>query len=199
MKKKCVLIGEQGTGKTCIIQRIISDEFIENPDSTNSPSNTLFQYEYNGVTEKLEFWDTAGQEIYRAVNKLFYKGAHLCYLVYSIDQRKTFQQLKEYWVPTINSNLGSDVSFCVVANKSDLFDTKEAIDEAEGKSFAEEIGGFFISTSAKLGIGFPQIIEIGLDAYYQKHPKEKTQQPKSTTVKINNIQKKSDCCLSKKN
>ena len=198
MKKKCVFIGEQGTGKTCILQRIITDEYVENPETTNSPSNTFFQYNYNGITEKLEFWDTAGQEIYRAVNKLFYKGAHLCFLVYSIDQRKSFDELKKYWVPTIHTNIGSEVSFCVVASKADLFDTKETITESEGKSFADEIGGSFILTSAKLGIGIPQILEVGLDTYYQKHPDERDKQNKGT-VQINKINgNKPGCCSSNK-
>jgi small GTP-binding protein len=194
MKKKCVFIGEQGTGKTCILKRIINDEYVENPETTNSPSNTFFQHDYNGITEKLEFWDTAGQEIYRAVNKLFYKGAHICFLVYSIDNGKSFNELKKYWVPTIHTNIGSEVSFCFVVSKADLFDTKETITESEGKNFADEIGGSFILTSAKLGIGFPQILEAGLDAYYQKHPDERNDQ-KNGTVHINEItRKKSGCC-----
>lgn len=199
MKKKCVLIGEHGTGKTCIIQRIMKDEYIENPDSTSSPSNSILHYEYNGVMEKLEFWDTAGQEIFRSVNKLFYKGAHLCFLVYCIDNRNTFLQLKEYWVPTINSLLGSETCFCVVANKSDLFDCKDVIDETEGKNFADEIGGSFISTSAKLGIGFPGIVETGLNSYYKKHPKE--EQPKQIGKDPNEEipeENNTECCLSKK-
>ena len=76
-----------------------------------------------------------------------------------------------------------------------MFDTVETITEPEGKSFADEIEGSFILTSAKLGIGIPQILEVGLDAYYQKHPDERNEQRKDTVQVTKDIEeKKPGCC-----
>ena len=35
--------------------------------------------EINNKKVKITFWDTAGQEAFRAVAKMFYKGQYLCY------------------------------------------------------------------------------------------------------------------------
>ena len=50
---------------------------------------------------KFEINDPAGQERFRAVNKLFYKSASVCILVYDITRKQTFEDLKQYWIQDI--------------------------------------------------------------------------------------------------
>ena len=169
MKKKCVFIGESFTGKTAIFYRILHNNFLDDPESTSVPSNNHVSYVYKQIPLKLELWDTIGQEKFRSVNKLFYKGADICFLVYSIDMPDSFKALKEYWVPTIHSLLGEKTALCVVANKIDLFDAPNAVEESEGKEFAESINSSFVSVSAKTGFGFPDILEVGIEFYYRLH------------------------------
>ena len=82
---KVVLLGESGVGKTCIISRYINDTFDENGMSTTGASyvgkNMTFD-EYGGRSIKFDIWDTAGQEKYRALTKIFYKDASIAILVY---------------------------------------------------------------------------------------------------------------------
>ena len=42
---------------------------------------------------KLQIWDTAGQESFRSITKIFYRGAHAAILGYSIVKRETFDNL----------------------------------------------------------------------------------------------------------
>ena len=169
MKKKCVFVGEAGTGKTAILHRIMENNFLDNPESTSIPSNHSISYSYKGTPVKLELWDTIGQERFRSVNKLFYKGADICFLIYSIDIPESFTELKNYWVPTIQSLLGNNTALCVVGNKIDLFDKQNIIEESEGKLFADSINSTFILVSAKLGFGFPDILNAGLESYCNYH------------------------------
>ena len=80
---KVVLLGESGVGKTCIISRYINDTFDENGMSTTGASyvgkNMTFD-EYGGRSIKFDIWDTAGQEKYRALTKIFYKDASIAIL-----------------------------------------------------------------------------------------------------------------------
>ena len=103
---KIVLIGESGVGKTSIINRYISDTF--SPVLTATPgasfaTKTVFLKEYN-QSIKFEIWDTAGQEKYRALAKVFYKNAAVCILVYNIINKNSFDELKNYWINEIKAN-----------------------------------------------------------------------------------------------
>jgi small GTP-binding protein len=97
---KVVLLGESGVGKTCIIARYVNNTFEDNGMSTTGASyagkNMTFE-EAGGKSIKFEIWDTAGQEKYRALTKIFYKDASIAVLVYDITKKESFEELKKYW------------------------------------------------------------------------------------------------------
>lgn len=49
-------------------------------------------------TLKFEIWDTAGQEKYRSLTKIFYKDASVAILVYDITRKDSFDEIKNYWI-----------------------------------------------------------------------------------------------------
>ena len=150
---KIVLVGDAGTGKTCIITRFINDRFNKSQMTTACPSfctKTISYPEYN-KTLNLDIWDTAGQEIYRSISKLFYKGACVGILVYDITSQKSFQSIKDYWYNELKDNTESNIIFNIVGNKIDLFES-EQVDEEEAKNFAKSINAGFYLTSAKKNI-----------------------------------------------
>ena len=70
---KVVLIGESGVGKTSIINRYTQDIFsavlAATPGASFSAKTVNFK-EYD-QSIKFEIWDTAGQEMYRSLAKIF--------------------------------------------------------------------------------------------------------------------------------
>ena len=156
---KVVLLGEAGVGKTSIISRFIKGTFEESLMSTNGASyvcrNLTFP-EYQNKTIRFEVWDTAGQEQYRALNKIFYKDAAICILVYDITSIKSFNALKEYWIQEITNSAPKGVVLGLAANKSDL-DENEAISEEMARNFAKEINAIFMYTSASTFIGIDEL------------------------------------------
>ena len=103
---KVVLIGESGVGKTSIISRYISNSFnsvLASTPGANFTTKTVFLKDKN-QSIKFEIWDTAGQEKYRALAKVFYKNSSVCILVYDITRRSSFDELKKYWVNEIKTN-----------------------------------------------------------------------------------------------
>ena len=103
---KVVLIGESGVGKTSIISRYINNTFKSQLMSTpgaNFVTKTVFIQDKN-QSIKFEIWDTAGQEKYRALTKVFYKNSAVCILVYDITRKASFEEIKNYWVDEIKTN-----------------------------------------------------------------------------------------------
>ena len=109
---KVVLIGESGVGKTSIINRYVQNKYSNEMTSTPGASfttKTVFLKEYD-QSIKFEIWDTAGQEKFRALAKVFYKNAAVCILVYDISRKQSFDELKKYWINEIKANASPNLS-----------------------------------------------------------------------------------------
>ncbi len=145
-KIKIILVGESEVGKTCIINQYINQEFEQNHLTTIGVGESKKEIEIENTNLKLEIWDTAGQEQYRATNKIFMKGAKIALLVYDITNEKSFEQIN-YWHETVKKMNKENVIFCLVGNKNDLYE-KRVISEEKGKKFAQEKKMLFFESSA---------------------------------------------------
>ena len=156
---KVVLIGEMGVGKTCIIEQFISNDFNQDQDSTITAQFCKKDFEFPGGEKiTLDIWDTAGQEMFRALTRIFYKNAKAVIIVYSITNKQTFDEAKNYWYEQVKQHCDSDVIIAIAANKCDLYEERQVSDE-EGEQFAKSIGAFFASTSAKNDSGITNLFE----------------------------------------
>ena len=109
---KVVLIGESGVGKTSIIDRYISNSFssfVLMTQGANFKTKYLCLKDYDQWI-KFEIWDTGGQERFRVLNKIFYKTANVCILVYDITKKQSFEELKNIWVNDIKENISPNQS-----------------------------------------------------------------------------------------
>ena len=73
---------------------------------------------------QLQIWDTAGQEAFRSITRIFYKGSHAVILVYDITSEDSFQASQE-WKKEIENNADRDVLVYLVGNRADLGDTDQ--------------------------------------------------------------------------
>ena len=73
----------------------------------------------SGTTVRLQLWDTAGQERFRAISRLYYRGASAVLLVYSLIDEQSFEEMGQ-WLQEMKDNLGQDVVIHVVGTKSDI-------------------------------------------------------------------------------
>jgi small GTP-binding protein len=151
---KIVLLGEAAVGKSSILKQYVTHTF--DPDINSSISSTITSKEVHitDIKKKIKFnlWDTAGQEKYRSLARIFYKDARVIIFVYSIEDKKSFQSLKDYWYKEVKMNCISNAIFAVIGNKSDLY-TRAQVDEKEAIDWADSIGAIFQLTSAKSNSG----------------------------------------------
>ena len=106
IKCKVVLLGNSAVGKTSIINRYTKNIFKDNMMTTPGPNFAIKDVEFPEEKKiiKFEIWDTAGQERFRSLAKSFYNNAASCVLVYDITNRKSFEDIKNYWVSELKNN-----------------------------------------------------------------------------------------------
>ena len=157
---KIVLLGETGVGKTSIITRYIANSFSQVVMTSTGSSFFSKKIEINeNKRVKLQIWDTAGQEKYRSLAKIFYQSASVAILVYDVTLKRTFENLKEYWVGEIKANAPDDIILAIAANKSDDYINQE-VNIQEAKDLAKSLNAIFVCTSAKLGNGIDDLFKM---------------------------------------
>ncbi len=156
MLLKVIIIGDAGVGKSCILYRATSGEFKETYEVTIGAGFSAFTVRYHGKTIKLQIWDTAGQENFKSMIRVFYKGAHAAVLVYDVTRQETFDKLEE-WLMEVKENANTDVKLALVGNQKDRAERREVSTDT-GQAFAQKHGmSAFLETSAKTGEG---VIEL---------------------------------------
>lgn len=164
---KIVLIGDCGTGKTCVVQRFKNGTFIERHGNTIGVDFSMktvivdgkkvkvrdageyLRCDRNFVRVQLQIWDTAGQERFRTITQSYYRSANGVMIVYDITKRSSFLSVAR-WVEEVRRYSGSSVLVALVGNKADLDTLREVeFDEAEAMCpYMPEIL-FVLETSAK--------------------------------------------------
>lgn len=198
---KCVVVGDSGTGKTCIAQRLAFNNFTDNPESTIGASNFTHLIEFGDTSLKLEIWDTAGQEAYRSLNRIFYKDAKIVILTYDITNYESFKNISTIWLPQVKECVDQNAILFICGNKCDKYD-EEKVKEDEAKAYADTIGAMFAQTSALQSIGIKEMFSAAGKKYLSLIGIDFQEENKNETVKLdkNKNKKKKDkddkdgCC-----
>ena len=198
---KMILLGDSGVGKTNIISRYLKNEFKEKEISSSGASYAMKKIKINDINFNLNLWDTAGQEKFRSVTKMFVQDTQIVLLCYSIIDHKSFENLS-FWLNLVKDIIGNDFVLGVAGNKSDLYE-KEEVQDSEGENFAKEHNAIFKLVSAKenkkgIDLLFNELIKKYIDlktgnAYDNDYDEKETKQ----VMKINEIKnekQKKKCC-----
>ena len=191
---KVIIIGDAGVGKSCILRRATKDEFLESYDVTIGAASTSFLVRIQQKLVKLQLWDTAGQENFRSMIRVFYKGSHGAILVYDITRQDTFSKLED-WLMEIKENAVPDVMICLVGNQKDNRQKREVSTE-DGVAFARVHSlAHFIETSAKTGEGVTELfLDVAKSLYLQYNIPAATFHNHSKTLKDTKAKKGKGCC-----
>ena len=163
---KTILVGRTGTGKTNIINAIVGVKFDSSEISTSTAAFVDKTIKLKNKDYNLAIWDTAGQEKFRSLTKIFIKEAKIVIFVYSITNKESFKEI-DFWLETVKNILGDKPVFGLAGNKKDLFQ-EEQVTEEEGEKKAKEIGAVFKLTSAKTKVGINEFVEQLVEEYAKK-------------------------------
>ena len=177
---KVVIIGDSSVGKTCIIQRYITNTF-------KSTTATIGACHYNKMINDIpiDIWDTAGQERFKSMIPMYYKGAKAIIVTFDLTEINTFEGAKK-WLSEIETNSKGSV-IIIVGNKSDLKDKRQVTNEMVdsiviGKKY------LYIETSAKEDENINKLFEL----VAEEIKKNKDNETKNKNIDINNAETTSE-------
>ena len=121
--KKVVIIGDSGVGKTAIMNRYLFDKFDAESMPTLGSSMKSREVEVPGEGSiKLTLWDTAGQEKFKSLTRMYFQDAEAALIVYDCTFEESFENAKK-WVEDLRANANiPDMVLAIVGNKCDMVD-----------------------------------------------------------------------------
>jgi len=147
---KIIILGDSGVGKTAILHKFVSGQFIEQHKATIGADFSTKEITVDDKLVTLQMWDTAGQERFASLGHAFYRGADACILVYDITNEQSYKSI-EQWRSNFLDNASPDspksFPFLLIANKSDLSDKRQVV-PTDGQKLSKQYSMEFSETSA---------------------------------------------------
>ena len=167
LKFKLIVVGDQNTGKSSILNRFNTNNFDDNYQSTIGLDFSNKNITIHDQDVRLILYDTAGQEKFRSLIPMYIREAQIILLVYDISNRRSFDNIPSWFSEVLNVK-NDEAVFALIGNKIDLSDKREVTYD-EGKKLANEKNMFFEEVSAKSGKNIMEFFNNTIfEAIYKK-------------------------------
>jgi Ras-related protein Rab-1A len=177
---KLLLIGDSGVGRSSLLMRYTEDTFTKSYLATIGVDFKVKPIEMLGAKLKLQIWDTAGRERFRAITSAYYRGAHGILVCFSVADRRSFDNVKQ-WVDEIRKYASEDVTLMVVGAKSDL-ESERTVSTDEAREFAEIYGASYAETSSLTGVGVNECFYAISEAVHKRESAKQLEKPMPAAV-----------------
>ena len=168
---KVLLIGEKGVGKTELFRVSQGYRFGDYISPNMPPPLYRNKIRVNNKDYLYIVWDKVGNIFNHSSNKILIKDSKIVLIIFSINDKNSFDKVN-YWYNYVKEILGTNkYIFALIANKSDLYEESEVMEEEIIKK-SEELKIKYKYTSAKKDIeGFENFLKELLEEYINKyHP-----------------------------
>ena len=152
---KICLLGESGVGKTCIVNRFVSDIFSEHETLTVGAAFSSRSVKVGDNSIVFQIWDTAGQEKYRGLAPMYYRGSGAAIVVYDITSEQSFREMQS-WITELRQLGPPEIVLAVAGNKVDI-DVARQVPFKTGEEYAKGLQAIFFETSAKNGTNVEEL------------------------------------------
>ncbi|KAF8902806.1 ras-domain-containing protein [Gymnopilus junonius] len=145
---KFIITGDPAVGKSSLLVRLTDQRFLANPDPTLGVEfgSKLITIPEDNKVIKLQCWDTAGQETFRAITRSYYRGAAGCLLVYDVTSRESFEHIQT-WLADVRKHADPHVSCILVGNKVDLCEDTDPSPPLDGMTASTSGSGVTFTTT----------------------------------------------------
>jgi len=126
----CVVVGDQGVGKTCLLQAYTRGTF---PDALPAPTicdTYSIDLQVAGRKYTLRLWDTAGTEEFGALRSHCYENADVFIVCYSLAKPASANNAVRKWIPEVNC-YRPETPVVLVATQTDLRGCAQSLSRLE--------------------------------------------------------------------
>lgn len=148
--------------------RLTENDFKEEYEVTVGVEFGAFLLQIDDKIIKLQIWDTAGQESFKSLNKIFYRGSHWVFLVYDITREESFDNIED-WLKEVKMNTGNDWMTYLVGNQLDKEEDRD-VSKEKASTYAKGAGMKHVwETSAKTGENVEEVFITAAKMLYAKN------------------------------
>lgn len=190
---KVITVGPPAVGKTCLIMKAVNPEFTLPPTymCTLGVDFKVKTMMHQGQVVKLHIWDTAGQDRFLHINRMYYRDSNGVFFVFDIGDRKTFDKVEFFWEDFKEyENPDSPAMKVLVGNKSDKGGKEREVTRQQAEELAARYNVQYIETSAKTGDGVQQLFELLVARLAGQKPTE----TRDAQGLVKGLNKSSRCC-----
>jgi small GTP-binding protein len=162
---KIVMGGSGGVGKTTILYRYVTKEFVNDTKLTVGVQFHNIPYiERHKKKLAIILWDLGGQQRFRFIMPTYVKGAAGGFIVYDMSRFETLTDTQE-WINLFKEVNGQDFPVVLVGTKYDLLSDDEAKQIISDAEEVKNRDGYVahVVTSAKLGYNVDETIQYMID------------------------------------
>eukprot|EP00762_Andalucia_godoyi_P005227 ANDGO_06807.mRNA.1 Ras-related protein RABF2a len=181
---KVVLIGDSGGGKTSIVQRFVTGAFDTAEAATVGATFLTRTMVFGSQRVKLQIWDTAGADKFRAMQPMYYRGANAAVLVVDVTRRESFESARNWVDELLKFAENEDIVMCIACNKIDLVQDRKVSFESV-KEYATSINARCFETSAKTNTGVEDVFFEISRSLLAQHGGHRSVPAKSSTKSVN--------------
>ncbi|KAJ2880140.1 hypothetical protein H4R27_004901 [Coemansia aciculifera] len=141
IEAKVAILGKQAVGKTSLVTRYVHHTFSDRTPSTIGASFITAKIDVDGWECRLQLWDSAGQERFRSMTQMYYRGANAVVLVYDITNEDSFKDI-DAWVQELKQNIDMESTvLLLVGNKLDLAPGRRQVEYSRARDYIKAITG----------------------------------------------------------
>ncbi|KAF5837319.1 small rab-related GTPase [Dunaliella salina] len=153
---KVLVVGDGGVGKTSMIRRFCKGMFTDEYKKTIGVDFMEKPLFVDKLGEEVRFmlWDTAGQEEFNSITRVYYRGAGAAVIAFATNDRASFDAVAS-WKDKIEAECG-EVAIALVQNKVDLVH-QSAMTAEEVEGLARKLGCKLYRTCVKEDINVTEV------------------------------------------
>lgn len=125
------MLGDSGSGKTSMVLRFAEGYFRDGDRSSTIGAFFITKriQTSNGITCKIQIWDTAGKAQFRSMAPMYYRSAAAAIICYDVTSRASYKVMTE-WLDELHRSIPA--GSIVIAIAATKYDTLQQVDHQQG-------------------------------------------------------------------